>query len=155
VRRGPELDPRALLSVELAVAILCGLSRDRESDVIEPERCLDCESGRAMGCGTYCCQLLVRLTADEVERFFPRQPERRFLDKDDDGYCCFLDRASYRCDVWIDRPQVCREYDCNQDSLLQVALRHGFTSVVELVKRDGTTIIPVESYRYIGYHEDE
>jgi hypothetical protein len=95
--------------------------------------------------------LLIRLTDEEAARFFPDEPKRRFLDKGEDGYCCFLDRKTRRCRTWPTRPQVCREYDCNEDSLLQVAIRSGFTSLVDLVLKDRDQSIPTETYRLVDY----
>lgn len=91
-----------------------------------------CEEGRRLGCNTFCCRLLVRLEADERE-VGPDGIERHFIPKRDDGLCIYCDPADHRCTRWETRPRVCREYDCNADPLLQVVLREGFTSLVELV----------------------
>ncbi|QDG50256.1 hypothetical protein FIV42_05780 [Persicimonas caeni] len=97
---------------------------------------IDCEEGRALGCATFCCRLLVRLDPDERE-VGPDGRERRFIEKrPEDGLCIYCDPENHRCTRWETRPRVCREYDCNQDKLLQVVLRDGFTSLSELVTAD-------------------
>ncbi len=92
-------------------------------------RLLNCDEGRRRGCGTFCCRLLVRLSPEEqVQR-----GGARFVDKDDDGHCIHFDAAANRCTDWDNRPAVCREYDCNDDPLLPIVLRDGFTTLTALV----------------------
>jgi Fe-S-cluster containining protein len=107
---------------------------------------VDCEEGRRLGCQTFCCRLLVRLDPDEQEPATVSQMPKRFVDKDAQGYCVNLDRETHRCRVWARRPRACREYDCNSDFLLQVALRRRFANIVELVTAAGKEYIPKESY---------
>ncbi|MDH4187189.1 MAG: YkgJ family cysteine cluster protein [Nitrospira sp.] len=104
--------------------------------------CLNCEAGRTMGCRTYCCQLLVRLTEEDAQRLYPERPTARFLEKAEDGFCIHLDRMTHRCNIWEQRPEVCRGYDCNSDFLLQVAVAEGFTSIVELTGRAQRIYLP-------------
>jgi len=96
------------------------------------DSCVNCEAGRKIGCGTFCCQLLVRLTEEEAQRLYPDRPSARFLEKAADGFCLYLDRATSRCKIWEKRPSICRGYDCNGDTLLQVAVTKGVRSIVEL-----------------------
>lgn len=94
---------------------------------------LDCEAGRAMGCRSFCCRLIVRLKKGEA---LPgHEPGKKFcVDKSpSDGLCVYFDRESGRCEIWDERPTICREYDCNYDPLLQVVLRDGFHSLLQLV----------------------
>ncbi len=104
---------------------------------LEPEEVLiNCEEGHRLGCATFCCRLLVRLGPDERE-VGPDGVERRFIEKrPEDGLCVYCDPKTQRCTRWETRPSVCREYDCNTDPLLQVVLRDGFTSLVDLVRSD-------------------
>lgn len=112
---------------------------------------VDCEAGRRLGCQTFCCRLLVRL--DESERAAARQGERKgFVDKDPDGYCVHFDRGSHLCRIWPQRPKVCREYTCNDDPLLQVALRQKFRNIVELVRAAARAFIPRETYIRVPHH---
>lgn len=68
------------------------------------------------------------------------------MEKDADGFCLNLDRATHRCRNWESRPHVCRSYDCNGDFLLQVAVRHSFGNIAELVRLAATAYIPKETY---------
>ncbi len=107
---------------------------------------VDCRKGREIGCQTYCCRLLVRLEPDEREADDGNVMAHDFVEKGADGYCVHLDRANYLCRIWDERPRVCRGYDCNGDFLLQVAVRHRFRNIAELVKIAATAYIPKETY---------
>ncbi len=106
------------------------------------ETCLNCDAGRTMGCRTYCCRLLVRLTEDEAQQLYPDRPSARFLEKADDELCLYLDRETYRCGIWDKRPEVCRSFDCNTDFLLQVAIKEQFESIVDLAKKAQRIYLP-------------
>ena len=106
------------------------------------DSCLDCDSGRTMGCRTYCCQLLVRLTDEDMQRLSPGNTSGRFIEKDSDGYCVNLDRENGRCRIWEKRPEVCRRFNCNQDFMLQVAVTEGFTSIAHLALRAQKAYLP-------------
>lgn len=100
---------------------------------------VDCARGREMGCQTFCCRLLVRLEEDE------RAPlSGSFVEKAEDGYCTHLNRENHLCGIWGRRPRVCRAYDCNNDFMLQVALRHSFRNITELARLAVTAYIPRE-----------
>jgi Fe-S-cluster containining protein len=45
-----------------------------------------------------------------------RPDENEEYARDADGYCSHLDRKTYRCLIWEDRPERCRNYDCRKDS---------------------------------------
>lgn len=107
---------------------------------------VDCEAGRRVGCHTFCCHLLVRLDPEERRPSTDGLPEKGFVDKDERGCCVHMDPQSYRCRIWKDRPRVCREYDCNGDFLLQVAVREGFTSIAQLVMKAAQSYIPKETF---------
>ncbi len=107
---------------------------------------VDCESGRTLGCQTYCCRLLVRLEPDEREIGDGSFTPKGYVDKTPDGYCIHFDRQAHLCSNWHNRPRACREYNCQGELLLQVALRHEFKNIVELVKLASTTCIPLETY---------
>ncbi|HKB60500.1 MAG TPA: hypothetical protein VKC56_10705 [Gallionellaceae bacterium] len=100
---------------------------------------VDCARGREIGCQTFCCRLLVRLDEDE------RAPGcGNFVEKAGDGYCTHLNREHHLCGIWDRRPRVCRAYDCNNDFMLQVALRHPFRNITELARLAVTAYIPRE-----------
>ena len=101
---------------------------------------INCNAGRDLGCATFCCRLHVRLSEEERPGF----EGVGTLEKRDDGLCVYLDRNSYLCSIWDKRPGVCREYTCNDDSLLQVVIREGFTDLKTLVRSQ--LFIPKETY---------
>ncbi len=106
---------------------------------------VDCDAGRKMGCQTFCCRLLVRLDPDERVVDLDDNVSPRFIEKNADGYCVNLDRETHRCRIWAERSRTCRGYDCNSDFLLQVAVRHEFRNIAELVKLAATAYIPKET----------
>jgi Fe-S-cluster containining protein len=110
---------------------------------------VDCEVGRRMGCKTFCCRLLVRLTDEEARSLYGEDTLKRFVDKDSEGYCVHFNRHTHKCKIWASRPSVCREYECNSDFLLQIALRNDFNSITELIKTSRIAYIPKECYQYI------
>jgi len=109
---------------------------------------VDCDAGRRQGCRTFCCRLLVRLAPDERS-----DDGKGFVDKDADGLCVHLDRDSYLCRIWAQRPKVCREYDCNSDDLLQVALRQGFRTIVDLAQAATRMYLPREQYLRVPHRD--
>lgn len=116
---------------------------------------VDCCKGREIGCQTFCCRLLVRLDPEERKESTNGLPAPGFVDKAEDGYCIHFDRDTKLCENWHNRPRVCREYSCNTDDLLQVALRHSFTSIVDLVKKAQSMFVPREKYIRIPCCGDE
>lgn len=112
-----------------------------------PEIVVDCEAGRRMGCQTFCCRLIVRLTPDERSAMAPEDGLKSCIDKDPEtGLCVHLDLETQLCGIWDRRPQVCRGYSCNRDPLLQIALRRPFGSLVDLVRAETD---PTEPPRYV------
>lgn len=112
-----------------------------KKDVDEANTALiDCNAGRELGCDTFCCRLHVRLSEEERPHF----EGAGTLDKGEDGLCAYLDRGSFLCGIWDKRPEVCREYTCNDDTLLQVVLREGFTDLKTLVSSQ--LFIPKETF---------
>lgn len=107
---------------------------------------VDCDAGMRLGCQTYCCRLLVRLDPEEREIGDGSTTAKGYVDKTPDGYCIHFDRETCLCKNWHQRPRACREYSCNGELLLQVALRHEFKNIVELVKLASTACIPLETY---------
>lgn len=103
---------------------------------------LDCEEGRRRGCSTFCCRLIVRLEKGERDPGQPENAAKHCVDKDPDGLCTYLDRENHRCSVWEKRPNICRAYDCNEDPLLQIVLRDGYYSLIQLVTTPPPTPAP-------------
>lgn len=98
------------------------------------EALVDCDAGRALGCASFCCRLIVRLGPGERDPSRPDEPAKHCVDKDrKDGLCVLFDRETQACTAWDRRPTTCREYDCNGDPLLQVVLRDGYHSLTALI----------------------
>ncbi len=116
---------------------------------------VDCEGGRRLGCSTYCCHLLVRLDPEERQAPKDGSQEKNFVDKDERGCCIHVDAETHRCRIWQQRPRVCREYTCNDDFLLQVVIREGFTSLVRLVQTAAHSYIPRETFIRVPPPADE
>jgi Fe-S-cluster containining protein len=78
-----------------------------------PDATVDCEA-KLRTCKAMCCTLQFALTKEEVQRkVFQHNPSRPFfIARDQDGYCPHLDRRTFRCTVWSERPLRCRRYDC-------------------------------------------
>jgi Fe-S-cluster containining protein len=110
---------------------------------------IDCQAGRELGCATFCCRLHVRLNEAERARF----EGAGTLEKNEDGLCTYIDKNTFRCTIWDQRPGVCREYTCNDDSLLQVVIREGFTNLKTLVTSQ--IFIPKEIYVYVPTENTE
>ncbi|MDH5608229.1 MAG: YkgJ family cysteine cluster protein [Cyclobacteriaceae bacterium] len=104
----------------------------------------DCSNGQRLGCKTYCCRLIVRMTEEESERLFPGEPYRRSLSKNMDGYCIFLDKESHACMVWDKRPSDCAAFNCNEDKKLQHVLQTGIISLVKLSEMAVKSYLPQE-----------
>jgi len=115
---------------------------------------VDCSKGRQIGCQTYCCRLIVRLDPEERDFGNGSLPASGAVEKGEDGYCIHLDRESCFCGIWNHRPVVCRDYNCNDDFLLQVALKEPVTSLVRLVQKAQSVFIPKESYIRIPCNDE-
>lgn len=104
---------------------------------------IDCDKGREMGCNTFCCRLMVRLKPYEMEPSDGNIAAKGFVDKDPHGFCIHAEKETGRCGIWENRPEVCREYSCNDDFLLQVVLTEGFVNIAEVAKTAAKVLIPV------------
>lgn len=107
---------------------------------------IDCDAGRRLGCGTFCCRLVVRYYPEERPPSVDGTTPKGCVDKAADGFCVHLDRVTHRCGIWEKRPRICREYDCNSDYLLQVAVRTGVRDIVQLSRDSLSTHILKESW---------
>jgi Fe-S-cluster containining protein len=105
-----------------------------------------------MGCASFCCSLIVRLRDGEKDPGAPHNLKKRCVDKDPkSGRCVYQHPATGRCAVWASRPAICREYDCNGDPKLQTVLRHGFTSLMALIRATDT---PERERLYVPYVDE-
>jgi uncharacterized protein len=111
---------------------------------------VDCETGRKLGCATFCCKLLVRLDEDEREPSVNGLPSPGYVAKDEKGNCIHIDPETGWCTNWENRPRVCRAYDCNSDPLLQIVLRDGFCSLARLVTTPEPAGLPKVTVPYMS-----
>ncbi|MBC2702729.1 MAG: YkgJ family cysteine cluster protein [ANME-2 cluster archaeon] len=99
------------------------LYQDPECDkyTFEHETDVDCESRRHI-CKAICCKFPFALSRQDVEEGAIRWEFGRpyLIAHDADGYCIHLDRESYRCTVWEQRPVPCRGFDCEDNEKWKV-----------------------------------
>jgi len=116
---------------------------------------IDCDAGRELGCHSFCCRLLIRLDPDEREPSQDGLPAKGFVDKDENGNCIHHDLENGLCKIWERRPRVCRVYECNTDPLMQIVVKHGFTSLGALIKTAANTYVAKEKHITIPLREVE
>ncbi len=100
-------------SMEMKLAVVYG-----NEDEDQAESCIDCASYMSK-CKAKCCTLIFALTPEEAKagKVKYNQDKPYFIARDkEDGYCPHIDRETYQCDVWDDRPIRCRAYSCEEDS---------------------------------------
>ncbi len=114
----PERRARLIEFLERAMELGLGAVYGDE-DPDEPDADVDCAS-LTDRCQARCCTLIFALTKEEVAagkvRWNPKRPY--FIARDEDGYCPHLERGTWRCQVWADRPLRCRRYDCRHDEYI-------------------------------------
>jgi len=97
--------------------------QDTESDkyTFEHEAKVDCQS-RLPFCKAICCKFPFALSRQDVEEGIVKWEFARpyLINHDPDGYCCHLDRETYRCTVHKNRPLPCRGFDCQDNEKWQV-----------------------------------
>ncbi len=113
-----------------------GSDVDPISRFLDPERPLDCDEGRRLGCAGFCCCLVVRLKQGEADPGKPDATGPRCVEKHPGtGRCIYQNVEDSRCTVYAQRPEVCGSYDCRNDPLLTIVLEEGFRSIGQLVAR--------------------
>ena len=77
---------------------------------------IDCEN-RWHLCHAACCRLQFALSVQDVEEGKVMWDLGRpyMIRQDADGCCHHLQRNTYRCGIYENRPLVCRAYDCRND----------------------------------------
>jgi Fe-S-cluster containining protein len=78
---------------------------------------VNCEE-RLPICKAVCCRLSFSLNASEVESGTVKWDLGRpyHIRQEQDGYCTHLSRAGQGCNIYHDRPRVCRRYSCANDT---------------------------------------
>jgi hypothetical protein len=79
-----------------------------------------------MVCNTLCCrQFLVMMAQEDLDAGLrPQPPFIDVLGKTPSGDCIHFDAETTACRAWDKRPLVCRTYDCRDDLLRAMAIRH-------------------------------
>ncbi|MDH5183255.1 MAG: YkgJ family cysteine cluster protein [Gammaproteobacteria bacterium] len=93
---------------------LAAIYGDEEEGIPDANvNCSQCLSS----CKAKCCTLIFALTKQEAEKGIAEYNQQRpyFIARDKDGYCPHLDRKTFSCAIWYDRPLRCRRYDCCTD----------------------------------------
>jgi Fe-S-cluster containining protein len=82
-------------------------------DEAGPEPYVDCLS-KLRSCRALCCTYVFALTQEEVKKGRIKYNLQRpyYIARDDDGYCPYLDRATYKCMIHNERPLRCRKFAC-------------------------------------------
>lgn len=113
---------------------------------------IDCDKGRELGCKSFCCRLLIRLKEHERNEIDPDTNRiKGYVDKNVNGICIHQDDETGLCKNWENRPEVCREYDCNHDKLLQIVFRSKYESIGHWMKESVTVAIDDEQKHFVPY----
>jgi len=87
---------------------------------------VDCQN-RVHLCRAACCRIPLALSREDVREGVVRwdlgQPY--IIARGEDGYCVHLDRETYACTVYVQRPIPCRGYDCRQDKRVWLDFENG------------------------------
>jgi Fe-S-cluster containining protein len=88
-------------------------------DLVEVE--IDC-ADRIGLCHAACCRLRFALTQQDIaEGVVQWEIPKPYLNRQRaDGYCIHCDPASKGCEVYVERPAICRTYDCRRDQRIWV-----------------------------------
>jgi len=88
---------------------------DNETDSTAQEDRVDCED-RLHICKAACCALAYPLSVSDINNGMRWCLARPFMNaREADGYCIHLDRDTFRCTIYDQRPLVCRKYNCRDD----------------------------------------
>jgi Fe-S-cluster containining protein len=96
--------------MELGIGAVYGVEENENEVMID-------HNGRLSLCRAVCCSFTFALTKEEVQKghikWDPKRPY--FIARDDEGFCLHLDRKTFTCSIWEERPERCRHYDCRKD----------------------------------------
>ncbi|MBE0425507.1 MAG: YkgJ family cysteine cluster protein [Nitrospirae bacterium] len=110
-------EERAYIKKMLQKLIKFGMAGIYGDEDNKEEEVLYDHDGRKDICKAVCCSFNFALTKEEVEKGIIKWNREwpYFISKDEDGYCSHLNRETLVCEIWEDRPQRCRKYDCRKD----------------------------------------
>ena len=77
---------------------------------------IGCESRRHL-CKAACCKLSFALSRQDIEEGTVKWDlgHPYMIAKVENGSCVHLEKATYRCKIWKNRPVPCRAFDCRND----------------------------------------
>lgn len=97
--------------------------QDSEDDKYEfaQQACLECDT-RLSVCRAACCKFPFALSKQDVEEGIIRLDfgHPYMIAHDASGYCVHLDKSTYKCKVYENRPIPCRGFDCRDNHNWQV-----------------------------------
>lgn len=68
-------------------------------------------------CNLCCTNKTISITEEEASRLeHTRQGKAWILKSQEDGLCYYYDLATRRCSNYANRPLVCREFDCREQT---------------------------------------
>jgi len=108
----------------------------------EHEANIDCKS-RLSICKAMCCRFPFALSRQDVEEGIVRWDFGKpyLVARDDDGYCIHLDRETYKCKVYENRPVPCRGFNCKDNEKWKVWLDYDKKIInpelIEKINRNG------------------
>lgn len=114
--QGFDGEKEKILSVALRNMVMIDGKVYGLEDDSEPESSVDCVSKISL-CRANCCSLVFALTQEEVKKgFYQYNPDRPYyMARDADGFCPYLDRATFFCSIHDRRPLRCRKYTCEHN----------------------------------------
>lgn len=113
IAREHDEERERILSVALRNMVMIDGKVYGLEDDSEPDAFVDCVS-KLSSCRAGCCSLVFALTQEEVKKGFYRYNSDRpyYMARDADGFCPYLDRATFFCSIHDRRPLRCRKYTC-------------------------------------------
>jgi hypothetical protein len=111
--RSPLRDP-------LRKALGLRVARSRAPAQEQPTQSVDCSACRDI-CHAKCCSLSFALTREEIRDDHAAWNEQRpfVIQHGENGYCVHLDRQTFQCAIYENRPGVCRRYSCEKDKRIR------------------------------------
>ena len=101
---------------------------------------LDCAS-RDPVCKGACCRLWFALSIQDLDERIVRWNYAcpYGIAQGKDGRCVHQDRSSFRCNIYENRPLICRSYDCRQDQRTWLDFNNGVINP-DILKGDSTDL---------------
>jgi len=121
----------------------------------EHEANIDCES-RLSICKAMCCRFPFALSRQDVEEGIVRWDFGKpyLVARDDDGYCIHLDRETYKCKIYENRPVPCRGFNCKDNEKWKVWLDYDKKLInpelIEKINRSGEELYSYTKVKSTG-----